>query len=1406
MLKPSLHTCKPSPSRFINQAFILIYTIAIFAHFYRHLLALIRSPSFATVSLFVSDLVLSFLWVTWQAFFLCPVRRKVFPANLAQAAAAAKKEYPGLDVFVLTADPVKEPALAVVNTALSVLAYDYPAEKLSVYVSDDGGSEVTLFAFMEAAKFAKDWLPYCRKYDLMDRSPEVYFGNDPFLFPETKYIQGMYEKMKQRIQDVAERGTVDLNEINDHDAINAFSRTPIKVLLKNKVDRDVNGDYMPNLIYFSREKNKDIPHHFKGGALNSLIRLSTILTNAPLFLAVDCDMYSNDPKTPLRALCYFLDPNVDPKLAFVQFPQRYHGINKNDTYGAEFLLETQVCPLGMDSWGGTLFMGTGGFFRRQALLEDATEPQRIWNEPVDESDDVMELAHRVASCSYEENTKWGRKIGFRYGSLVEDIFTGFQLHCLAWKSVSDPWFSLYAFLFLGAYGKEFLDYVMAGSGFRRWWNHQRTWLLMGCSSYPFSLFDWSLASLGMSICDFNVTDKASNDELTKRYEQGVFEFGVESTLLLMVGIVAVVNLIAFAVGMKQVLVKNGGFEELFIQLFIAGFGVVNSLPIYEGMVLRSDKGKMPTKIVLKSVFVALVRSWGPNRALREWYGIGMGKDGDTGRSCLVPIMSTATHLLHSSKPSSKTWLNRLFTPLYATAVSLLLLRHYRHLTRSPPTPTAAALFIADFVLAFMWFTSQSFHWNPIERQVFPENLAKVVSESEYPSLDVLICTADPTKEPPVGVVNTVLSVLAYDYPTDKVSVYVSDDGGSKATLYALMEGAEFGKTWIPYCKKRNIVDRSPEVYFGSDHAWFPETDEIKAMYESMKSRVEMVVQNDNFIHIDSEFQEAFRQWTPDFTRQNHPTVIQRKKGNRKVILQNHPTFRRKWEDNFREIKKGRVISDKSIDKDVAGGIMPNLIYVSREKNKSKPHNFKAGALNVLLRVSVTMSNSPIILVLDCDMYSNDPQTPLRALCYFMDPNADPRLGFVQFPQRFTGINENDIYASEFKYETQILSLGMDGLLGTQFMGTGAFLKRHVITGSVPISVSGQEVLKSAHQVASCNYEDNTKWGSKIGFRYGTLVEDTFTSFRLHCEGWKSVLCNPKRAAFLGGSPSNLKDSLTQIKRWYLGFLEIFFNKYSPITYGIWSMNPLQASCYIYYTLHAFWSIPTIVYAFLPQILLLNSIPIFTKVPEGGFFLYLFLFLGAYGKDFLDFVVFGGGTTQRWWNYQRMWLIWGLSGYPFALLEWSLKSLGISTFGFNVTSKAVIDKEESKRYQKGVFEFGAESVMFFPISVASVINLLSFAKGVMEVFVNGRLGEFLLQILVCGFGVVNSWPIYEGMFLRRDGGRMPLKITLASMVNLKTEFSFELIKRTWYLQINRVRVTTHTIFRLIRLSLTQPTEP
>lgn len=77
----------------------------------------------------------------------------------------------------------------VVNTALSLMAYDYPSEKISVYVSDDGGSELTLFAFFEAAKFAKIWLPFCRDNNITDRCPEAFFRSNGITFSDGAKIK-----------------------------------------------------------------------------------------------------------------------------------------------------------------------------------------------------------------------------------------------------------------------------------------------------------------------------------------------------------------------------------------------------------------------------------------------------------------------------------------------------------------------------------------------------------------------------------------------------------------------------------------------------------------------------------------------------------------------------------------------------------------------------------------------------------------------------------------------------------------------------------------------------------------------------------------------------------------------------------------------------------------------------------------------------------------------------------------------------------------------------------------------------------------------------------------------------------------------------------------------------------------
>ncbi|KAB1212590.1 Cellulose synthase-like protein G2 [Morella rubra] len=167
--------------------------------------------------------------------------------------------------------------------------------------------------------------------------------------------------------------------------------------------------------------------------------------------------------------------------------------------------------------------------------------------------------------------------------------------------------------------------------------------------------------------------------------------------------------------------------------------------------------------------------------------------------------------LHTSKLIRRTALNRVFALVYACAIIGLLYRHALKLNNYTTSATfllSLFVFIADVVFAFMWATTQSFRMKPILREEFPENLER---------------------EPPMGVVNTALSILAYDYPTEKISFYISEDGGSQLTLFAFMEAAKFATHWLPFCRKKNVVERSPDVFFASDHPFTlcSETEEIK---------------------------------------------------------------------------------------------------------------------------------------------------------------------------------------------------------------------------------------------------------------------------------------------------------------------------------------------------------------------------------------------------------------------------------------------------------------------------------------------------------------------------------------------------------------------------------------------------
>lgn len=60
--------------------------------------------------------------------------------------------------------------------------------------------------------------------------------------------------------------------------------------------------------------------------------MSAVLTNGPFMLNLDCDHYINNSKALREAMCFLMDPNLGKYVCYVQFPQRFDGIDRNDRY------------------------------------------------------------------------------------------------------------------------------------------------------------------------------------------------------------------------------------------------------------------------------------------------------------------------------------------------------------------------------------------------------------------------------------------------------------------------------------------------------------------------------------------------------------------------------------------------------------------------------------------------------------------------------------------------------------------------------------------------------------------------------------------------------------------------------------------------------------------------------------------------------------------------------------------------------------------------------------------------------------------------------------------------------------------------------------------------------------------
>ncbi|KAJ6800069.1 cellulose synthase-like protein E6 isoform X2 [Iris pallida] len=462
---------------------------------------------------------------------------------------------------------------------------------------------------------------------------------------------------------------------------------------------------------------------------------------------------------------------------------------------------------------------------------------------------------------------------------------------------------------------------------------------------------------------------------------------------------------------------------------------------------------------------------------------------------------------------------------------------------------------------------------------------------------------------------------------------------------------------------------------------------------------------------------------------------------------------------------------------MTGNPLPTLVYMAREKSPLHHHNFKAGAMNSLIRVSSEISNAPIILNVDCDMYSNNSASIRDALCFFLDERGQ-EIAYVQYPQYFMNCTENDIYANSFKVINEVELSGFNNFGGPLYIGTGCFHRRETLCGRIysrdykedwkrGFESKGESACtleERATALTTCTYENKTQWGKEIGLKYGCPVEDVITGLSIQCRGWKSAGYNPPRRGFLGLAPTTLESTLVQHKRWAEGNFQIFLSKYNAFIQGHGKTKlPLQMA-YSIYGLWACNSIPTLYYVVIPPLCLLKGISLFPEVSSPWFlpFAYVILAKNAYA---LAESLLCGDTLIGWWNLQRMWLLKRLTSYLYGFTDAILKLLGFSTLSFAITSK-VTEEDVSRRYEQEVMEFGSSSSMFVIIATVAMLNAVCLVAGVKKQVVDHEgmqgLQVFFLQLLLCASVVAVNVPVYQGLFLRKDKGRIPLSVTYASL--------------------------------------------
>ncbi|PNT68812.1 hypothetical protein BRADI_3g45515v3 [Brachypodium distachyon] len=629
------------------------------------------------------------------------------------------------------------------------------------------------------------------------------------------------------------------------------------------------------------------------------------------------------------------------------------------------------------------------------------------------------------------------------------------------------------------------------------------------------------------------------------------------------------------------------------------------------------------------------------------------------------------------------------------------------------------------------------------------------SSSGLPVLDVFINTVDPVDEPMLYTMNSVLSILATDYPAEKHATYFSDDGGSLVHYEGLLETAKFAALWVPFCRKHCVEPRAPESYFWTKTRLYagnaPEefVDDHRCMhveYEEFKARLDalstvIAQRSEACNHANTKVRCENATWMLDGTQWQGTWVepaTGHRKGHHPAILQvmlNQPS---------NEPQLGMpASSDNPLDFSTVDVRLPMLVYISREKRPGYDHQKKAGAMNVQLRVSALLSNAPFIINFDGDHYINNSQAFRAAMCFMLDRRDGDDTAFVQFPQRFDDVDPTDRYCNHNRMFFDATLLGLNGIQGPSFVGTGCMFRRVALYGADPPRWQPDDDSKALQQhspnifgtsaafvnslpmaadqersvatpvtldeaelsdVMTCAYEDSTEWGNGVGWVYNIATEDVVTGFRLHRAGWRSMYCAMEPDAFRGTAPINLTERLYQILRWSGGSLEMFFSRFCPLLAGR-RLHPMQRIAYVNMTTYPVSTFFIVMYDLYPVMWLFHG-HFYIQKPFQTFALFVAVIIATVEVIGMVEVKWAGLTLLDWFRNEQFYIIGTTGVYPTAMLHILLRSLGLKGVSFKLTAKKLMTAGSARERLAELYDVQwapllAPTVVVLAVNVAAI---------------------------------------------------------------------------------------------------------